>query len=183
MARVELQQVNKSFGATEVIRDVSLVIEEGEFCVFVGPSGCGKSTLLRMIAGLEETSSGQIIIGERNVTDDEPADRGVAMVFQSYALYPHMTVADNMSFGLRMTHRPKAEIAEKSCGLRSICSASRPNFQGGSVSASLSDGLSSATRRSFSSMSRSATLTRNCVCRCGSKSPSFTRCLATPRST
>ncbi len=113
MARVELQQVNKSFGATEVIRDVSLVIEEGEFCVFVGPSGCGKSTLLRMIAGLEETSSGQIIIGERNVTDDEPADRGVAMVFQSYALYPHMTVADNMSFGLRMTHRPKAEIAEK----------------------------------------------------------------------
>ena len=81
--------------------------------MFVGPSGCGKSTLLRMIAGLEETSSGQIIIGERNVTDDEPADRGVAMVFQSYALYPHMTVADNMSFGLRMTHRPKAEIAEK----------------------------------------------------------------------
>jgi ABC-type sugar transport system ATPase subunit len=120
MARVELQQVNKSFGATEVIRDVSLVIEEGEFCVFVGPSGCGKSTLLRMIAGLEETSSGQIIIGERNVTDDEPADRGVAMVFQSYALYPHMTVADNMSFGLRMTHRPKAEIAEKVARAASI---------------------------------------------------------------
>jgi ABC-type sugar transport system ATPase subunit len=120
MARVELQQVNKSFGATEVIRDVSLAIEEGEFCVFVGPSGCGKSTLLRMIAGLEETSSGQIIIGERNVTDDEPADRGVAMVFQSYALYPHMTVADNMSFGLRMTHRPKAEIAEKVARAASI---------------------------------------------------------------
>lgn len=113
MARVELQQVNKSFGTTGVIHDVSLSIEEGEFCVFVGPSGCGKSTLLRMIAGLEETSSGEIMIGDRVVTDEEPADRGVAMVFQSYALYPHMTVADNMSFGLRMTHRPKAEIAEK----------------------------------------------------------------------
>ncbi|MEP7241513.1 MAG: sn-glycerol-3-phosphate ABC transporter ATP-binding protein UgpC [Devosia sp.] len=113
MSRVELQQVSKSFGSTEVVHNVSLAIEEGEFCVFVGPSGCGKSTLLRMIAGLEETSSGDILIGERNVTDEEPSDRGVAMVFQSYALYPHMTVADNMSFGLRMAHRPKAEITEK----------------------------------------------------------------------
>ena len=120
MARVELQQVNKSFGPTKVIHDVSLSIEEGEFCVFVGPSGCGKSTLLRMIAGLEETGSGDIFIGEKNVTDEEPADRGVAMVFQSYALYPHMTVADNMSFGLRMTHRPKAEIAEKVARAASI---------------------------------------------------------------
>ncbi len=120
MARVELQHVYKSFSSTEVIHDVSLAIEEGEFCVFVGPSGCGKSTLLRMIAGLEETSDGEIFIGERNVTDDEPADRGVAMVFQSYALYPHMTVADNMTFGLRMTHRPKAEIAEKLARAASI---------------------------------------------------------------
>ena len=107
------RHVSKSFGSTEVIHDVSLAIEEGEFAVFVGPSGCGKSTLLRMIAGLEETTEGDIFIGERDVTDEEPADRGVAMVFQSYALYPHMTVADNMSFGLRMTHRPKAEIADK----------------------------------------------------------------------
>jgi lactose/L-arabinose transport system ATP-binding protein len=105
--------VSKSFGSTKVIHDVSLLIEEGEFTVFVGPSGCGKSTLLRMIAGLEEVSQGDILIGDRNVTDEEPADRGVAMVFQSYALYPHMTVADNMSFGLRMTHRPAPEIAEK----------------------------------------------------------------------
>ena len=113
MARVELQRVSKSFGSTQVIHDVSLSIEEGEFAVFVGPSGCGKSTLLRMIAGLEEVSAGEILIGETNVTDEEPADRGVAMVFQSYALYPHMTVSDNMSFGLRMAHRPKSEIAEK----------------------------------------------------------------------
>jgi lactose/L-arabinose transport system ATP-binding protein len=113
MARVELKHVSKSFGSTEVIRDVSLSIEEGEFAVFVGPSGCGKSTLLRMIAGLEETSAGEIFIGGADVTDEEPADRGVAMVFQSYALYPHMTVADNMSFGLRMKHCPKAEITDK----------------------------------------------------------------------
>ncbi|HZY51076.1 MAG TPA: sn-glycerol-3-phosphate ABC transporter ATP-binding protein UgpC, partial [Devosia sp.] len=113
MARVELQHVSKSFGSTEVVHDVSLSIEEGEFAVFVGPSGCGKSTLLRMIAGLEETSQGDVLIGDRTVTDEEPSDRGVAMVFQSYALYPHMSVADNMSFGLRMTHRPKAEIADK----------------------------------------------------------------------
>ncbi len=113
MARVELKHVSKSFGATTVVHDVSLTIEQGEFAVFVGPSGCGKSTLLRMIAGLEETSDGQIFIGDIDVTDQEPSDRGVAMVFQSYALYPHMTVADNMSFGLRMAHRPKDEIADK----------------------------------------------------------------------
>lgn len=113
MARVELVHVKKSFGNTEVIHDVSLSIEAGEFCVFVGPSGCGKSTLLRMIAGLEETGAGDIFIGDKNVTDEEPADRGIAMVFQSYALFPHMTVAENMSFGLRMAHRPKAEIADK----------------------------------------------------------------------
>ena len=113
MARIQLSHVSKSFGTVEVIKDVSLSIEEGEFAVFVGPSGCGKSTLLRMIAGLEEVSEGDIFIGEKNVTDEEPADRGAAMVFQSYALYPNMTVFDNMSFGLRMAHRSKHEIAEK----------------------------------------------------------------------
>jgi ABC-type sugar transport system ATPase subunit len=113
MPEIELRSVRKQFGTTDVIHDVSLSIEEGEFAVFVGPSGCGKSTLLRMIAGLEEVTSGEVYIGGRDVTDEEPADRGVAMVFQSYALYPHMTVADNMSFGLRMAHRPKSEIAEK----------------------------------------------------------------------
>ncbi len=113
MARVELKRVSKTFGSVEVVHDVSLAIEQGEFAVFLGPSGCGKSTLLRMIAGLEETSSGEISIGDMDVTDAEPGDRGVAMVFQSYALYPHMTVAANMSFGLRMAHRPRAEIEEK----------------------------------------------------------------------
>ncbi|WP_438618436.1 ABC transporter ATP-binding protein [Oryzifoliimicrobium ureilyticus] len=108
---VELKGVSKSFGAVDVIQGIDLSIGAGEFVVFVGPSGCGKSTLLRLIAGLEETSRGEILIGGRDVTDADPSDRGIAMVFQSYALYPHMTVAENMGFGLRMAHRPKKEVA------------------------------------------------------------------------
>jgi lactose/L-arabinose transport system ATP-binding protein len=113
MSGVGLNGVVKRYGETQVIHGVDLQVEDGEFCVFVGPSGCGKSTLLRMIAGLEETSAGAIRIGGRDVTRAEPANRGVAMVFQTYALYPHMTVAENMGFGLRMTGHPKAEIARK----------------------------------------------------------------------
>jgi lactose/L-arabinose transport system ATP-binding protein len=105
--------VIKRYGATQVIHGVDLDIEDGEFCVFVGPSGCGKSTLLRMVAGLEETTEGRIAIGGRDVTHLDPAERGVAMVFQTYALYPHMTVAENMGFGLKMTGHPKAEIDAK----------------------------------------------------------------------
>ncbi|MEZ5753757.1 MAG: sn-glycerol-3-phosphate ABC transporter ATP-binding protein UgpC [Paracoccaceae bacterium] len=113
MSGVTLQKVVKRFGEAQVIHGVDLAIEDGEFCVFVGPSGCGKSTLLRMVAGLEETSEGAIHIGNRNVTQADPSERGVAMVFQTYALYPHMTVAENMGFGLKMTGHPKAEIARK----------------------------------------------------------------------
>jgi lactose/L-arabinose transport system ATP-binding protein len=113
MSGVALSSVRKNYGQTAVIHGVDLAVAEGEFCVFVGPSGCGKSTLLRMIAGLEETSAGQIRIGPRDVTRLDPSERGVAMVFQTYALYPHMTVAENMGFGLRMNKAPKAEIARK----------------------------------------------------------------------
>ena len=113
MSRVTLTSVKKQYGELEVIHGIDLSIDEGEFCVFVGPSGCGKSTLLRMIAGLEDTTAGQIAIGDRDVTKSDPAARGVAMVFQSYALYPHMTVAENMGFGLKMTGHPKAEITAK----------------------------------------------------------------------
>ncbi|MXU64109.1 ABC transporter ATP-binding protein [Oceanomicrobium pacificus] len=113
MTGVTLSNVIKKYGDTQVIHGVDLQIDEGEFCVFVGPSGCGKSTLLRMIAGLEETTSGNIVIEGTDVTRVDAAERGVAMVFQTYALYPHMTVAENMGFGLKMNKVPKAEIEEK----------------------------------------------------------------------
>jgi lactose/L-arabinose transport system ATP-binding protein len=113
MSGLELQQVIKRYGATQVIHGIDLTIEDGEFCVFVGPSGCGKSTLLRMVAGLEETTEGSISIGRRDVTRLDPAERGVAMVFQTYALYPHMSVEENMGFGLKMTGHPRAEIKAK----------------------------------------------------------------------
>ncbi len=113
MSGVTLEKAVKAYGEVEVIHGLDLEIADGEFCVFVGPSGCGKSTLLRMIAGLEETTKGTIRIGERDVTRTDPSDRGVAMVFQTYALYPHMTVEENMGFGLRMTGHPKSEIKNK----------------------------------------------------------------------
>ncbi len=113
MAQVELNHVMKSFGKTDVIRDVNLEINKGEFVVFVGPSGCGKSTLLRLIAGLETLSSGEIIIADRPVMDLPPSERGIAMVFQSYALYPHMTVYHNMAFSLSLQKMSKAEIKER----------------------------------------------------------------------
>ncbi|WP_068117035.1 ABC transporter ATP-binding protein [Tropicimonas marinistellae] len=112
-ARLELRGVKKSFGGAEVIRGVDLHVEQGEFCVFVGPSGCGKSTLLRMISGLEDISAGEVRIGDEVVNDIPAAERGLAMVFQSYALYPHMTVRQNLSFGLENLRTPRAEIATK----------------------------------------------------------------------
>ena len=120
MTGVTLQKAIKRYGATQVIHGVDLTIDDGEFCVFVGPSGCGKSTLLRMIAGLEETSDGQINIGSRDVTHMDPAERGVAMVFQTYALYPHMTVRENMGFGLKMNGVDKETIRQKVDGASKI---------------------------------------------------------------
>ena len=113
MAQVELRNVNKAFGKTEVIRSVDLEINKGEFVVFVGPSGCGKSTLLRLIAGLESLSSGEIVIADRAVMDLPPSKRGIAMVFQSYALYPHMSVFHNMAFSLELQGVPKPEIRDR----------------------------------------------------------------------
>ncbi|HEV2517346.1 MAG TPA: sn-glycerol-3-phosphate ABC transporter ATP-binding protein UgpC [Devosia sp.] len=111
MAFLDISSVSKSFGSVSILRDVDLSIEEGEFVVFVGPSGCGKSTLLRMISGLEEISAGTISIAGEVMNEIEPADRGAAMVFQSYALYPHMTTFENVSFGLRMAHKARDFIA------------------------------------------------------------------------
>jgi multiple sugar transport system ATP-binding protein len=113
MASLNLKAIKKRYGKVEIIKGVDLEIKDGEFVVFVGPSGCGKSTLLRMIAGLEEISEGSLDIGGKIVNDLQPKERGIAMVFQSYALYPHKTVRDNMAFGLQLAKVPEQEIAAK----------------------------------------------------------------------
>lgn len=110
MAKLKLDTVKKSFGNTDVIHGVDIDIADGEFIVIVGPSGCGKSTLLRMVAGLESVTSGEISIDGKVVNDTEPMDRDIAMVFQNYALYPHMSVFDNMAYGLKIAKTPKSEI-------------------------------------------------------------------------
>src|SRR5258708_37717011 len=113
MAGLNLRNIVKRFGKTEVIHGVSLDIDDGEFVVFVGPSGCGKSTLLRIIAGLEEVTEGEIWIGGENVNGVDPAKRGVAMVFQTYALYPHMSAEENMGFGLRMARSEERRVGKE----------------------------------------------------------------------
>ena len=120
MAKVELKHMHKSFGQVDIIKDVNLTIEHGEFCVLVGPSGCGKSTLLRMIAGLESVSRGDLAIDGEIVNAVDPVQRGIAMVFQSYALYPHMTVEDNMGFSLKMAGQKKSEIKRRVSGAAEI---------------------------------------------------------------
>src|ERR1700712_6042923 len=113
MATVSIRGVRKSFGSTAVLHGVSIEIADGEFTVLVGPSGCGKSTLLRMLAGLEEIDQGEIAIGGRVVNKVPPKQRDIAMVFQNYALYPHMTVRDNMAFSLKLAKAPRAALEER----------------------------------------------------------------------
>jgi multiple sugar transport system ATP-binding protein len=137
MASVEIRDVKKSFGVAAVIHGVNIDIKDGEFVILVGPSGCGKSTLLRMVAGLENITSGEIRIGDRVVNDVPPKERDIAMVFQNYALYPHMTVADNMGFSLKLRSAPKAEIksrverAAKILGLMPLLSRYPRQLSGG----------------------------------------------------
>jgi multiple sugar transport system ATP-binding protein len=113
MSGIQIRNLNKRFGAVEVLKDINLEIGNGEFVVFVGPSGCGKSTLLRCISGLEQISNGVLEIDGKHANQSTPSERGVAMVFQSYALYPHMTVFDNMAYSLRLARTPKAELEAK----------------------------------------------------------------------
>ena len=159
MSGVTLKEVTKSFDETKVIHGVNLEIPDGELCVFVGPSGCGKSTLLRMIAGLEQVTSGSIEIGSRDVTTADPADRGVAMVFQNYALYPHMTVAENMGFGLKMNGvaknvvKEKVLTAAKFSSLKIIWIVVQKLFPAGNVSALLLVGLLCEAQKYFCLMS------------------------------
>src|SRR6266849_6603948 len=120
MATVTYYHVNKKFGETSAVKDLNLAVRDEEFLVLVGPSGCGKTTALRMLAGLEEISRGDIWIGERRVNDVAPKDRDIAMVFQNYALYPHMNVFDNMAFGLKLRKYGKAEIKKRVSDAASI---------------------------------------------------------------
>src|ERR687892_2181071 len=113
MAPVEIRDVRKAYGATQVIHGVSVDIADGEFVILVGPSGCGKSTLLRMVAGLENITGGEIRIGSRVVNNVPPKERDIAMVFQNYALYPHMTVAANMAFSMKLRGAPQSEVDER----------------------------------------------------------------------
>src|SRR5213595_2370902 len=113
MAKLKLTAARKSFGNVDVLHGIDLAVKDGEFVVFVGPSGCGKSTLLRIIAGLEDTSSGAVKIDGQRINDVPPAKRGIAMVFQSYALYPHLTVRNNMGLGLKQAGEDKAEIDKR----------------------------------------------------------------------
>lgn len=139
MAAIKLEQVRKSFGNVVAVHGVDLRIEDGEFIVFLGPSGCGKSTTLRMIAGLEETTSGTIRIGARDVTKLEPKDRNIAMVFQNYALYPHKTIYENLAFGLRMRKMDGAQIdirvnrAAKMLGLEDFLARKPKQLSGGQM--------------------------------------------------
>ena len=137
MGRIVLEKVTKKFGETEVIPPLDLTIEDGEFAVFVGPSGCGKSTLLRLIAGLEETTSGRVLIDDQDMTEVSPSKRGLAMVFQSYALYPHMTVRKNIAFPLRMAglsedeRNKRVEAAAKSLNLTDYLDRKPGQLSGG----------------------------------------------------
>jgi ABC-type sugar transport system ATPase subunit len=178
MAELQLRNVRKSFGTVDVIRGVDRTIKSGEFMVFVGPSGCGKSTLLRLVAGLETISGGTLSFDGEVVNNLAPSKRGIAMVFQSYALYPHMTVYDNMAFGMQLAHAGRDQIKERVLKGRIFCrsphisSACPRSSRAVSGSASRSAAPSCATPRCSCSTSHCRTSTRHCASRPASRSPS-----------
>ncbi len=175
MADLKLTNVEKAYGEVKVLSNINLDIQQGELIVFVGPSGCGKSTLLRMIAGLEKITGGTLEIDKMVVNDIPPAQRGIAMVFQSYALYPHMTVRDNMAFALKIAKKPKAEIdasvdaRRRSCNWAPIWTACQRRFRAGSAKGWRLAGRLCATRRSICSTSRCRTWMRRCAWQPGSR--------------
>lgn len=173
MAGLKLQAVSKSWdGKTQVIQPLTLDVADGEFIVMVGPSGCGKSTLLRMVAGLERVTSGDIWIDRKRVTEMEPKDRGIAMVFQNYALYPHMSVEENMAWGLKIRGMGKGLIAERVQEAARILELDgllkrRPRELSGGQRQRVAMGAPSCvTRRYSSSTNRCQTSTPSCACRC-----------------
>ncbi len=163
MAQVHMRGVKKSYdNKLEVIHGIDMEIADGEFIVIVGPSGCGKSTLLRMVAGLERITGGEVAIGDRVVNELEPKDRDIAMVFQNYALYPHMSVYDNMAYGLKIRGMAKDEIDRRVGSPWAAPSCASP--------------------RCSCSTSRSATSTPSSGCRCGSRSSACSASWPSPRS-
>ncbi len=189
MASVTIQNVEKTFGSLKVIHGVNIEVREHEFVVLVGPSGCGKSTLLRMIAGLETISAGEITIGKKVVNNVPPRDRDIAMVFQNYALYPHMSIYDNMGFSLKLRKRPKAEIEQKVKGAAEILnlipylSVSRASFRADSANAWQWGARWSEMHRCSCSTSHCRTWMRSCASAC---EPRSRRCISgsrQPRST
>lgn len=177
MASVQLQNVTKAWGEVVVSKDINLDIHEGEFVVFVGPSGCGKSTLLRMIAGLETITSGDLFIGEKRMNDTPPAERGVGMVFQSYALYPHLSVAENMSFGLKLAGAKKEVINQRVNQVAEVLQLAhlldrKPKALSGGQRQRVAITVRwQWSQAYFCSMNRSPTSMLHCVCKCVSKSP------------
>ena len=180
MATVQLEHVRKVYeGGFKAVHDFNLEIKEREFIVLVGPSGCGKSTTLRMIAGLEDITSGTISIGGKVMNEVAPKDRDIAMVFQSYALYPHMTVFENMAFALKLRKLPKPEITRRSSARRHagdrLRAANGPRrYRAVSASASRSVAPSCASRSASCSTSRCPTWTRSCASRCAPRSSGCT---------
>ena len=178
MASVTFDKVGKTYpDGTMAVQGIDLAIRDGEFMVFVGPSGCGKTTALRMVAGLEDITEGTLRIGDRVVNYVPSRDRDIAMVFQSYALYPHLSVYDNIAFGLKVKKVPKAEIERRVQEAARILgpdrrswSASRARSRAASASASRWGGRSCASRPRSSWTSRSRTSTRSSACRCGRRS-------------
>src|SRR6266567_1520450 len=175
MATVEFRKLVKRYGSFEVVHAIDLMIEDGEFIVLVGPSGCGKSTTLRMLAGLEDISGGEILIDARTVNEIEPRDRDIAMVFQDYALYPHMSVYENMAFSLLYRKVPRREIdarvrdAAEILGLTSYLRRCPNSFLAASGNALPWVARSSASRRCSFLMNHCRISTRNCAARCGWK--------------
>ncbi len=186
MAELQLRDVRKSFGSFEVIKGVDMDIRPGEFMVFVGPSGCGKSTLLRLIAGLEEITSGTLSIDGTVVNSFNPSRRGIAMVFQSYALYPHMTVYENMAFGMQLAGKSRQECkarihaAAEMLQLTPYLERLPRQLSGGQRHASPSAAPLCVIRRCSFSMSPCPISMRRCVWRQGLRSPGFTRAWKTP---
>ena len=190
MAGLSLKGIYKKYAAGVVaVSDFNLEIKDKEFIILVGPSGCGKSTTLRMIAGLEEITEGELYIGDRLVNDIAPKDRDIAMVFQNYALYPHMTVFDNMAFGLKLRKTPKDEIkrrveeAARVLDIAHLLDRSRRLCRVVSVSVWRSVVLSSVSRRSSCWTNRCPTWMRNSVHRCVPSFPSSMRNWAPPSFT